>query len=417
MDIAVVSYGSRGDIQPFVALARALRLIGHRVRLLAPPTFATLAEEQGIDFVATGEDIEAHLSARIKSIPESGNALRILLGLRHELSGLLDDVARDTLRGAQGAGLVVGVGPATASLAESLGVPFIEGAFQPLTPTRAFPSPIFPQGLRLGGAYNKLSHQAFELAFWQIFRGNTNRLRTKFLGLPPHSLLGPIGELGRNGLLRMYAYSPLVVPRPADWPAHHKVTGYWFLPPPDGWAPPAELAAFLAAGPAPVYIGFGSMLARRPEKITALVAEALRQSGQRAVISGGWGALDAKALPADRFCAVNNIPHHWLLPQMAAVVHHGGAGTTGAALRSGAPSVVVPFGFDQAFWGRRVAALGVGPQPIARRALSAERLAAAITQATSDQQMRERAAALGERIRAEQGTAVALEQIAQALRT
>lgn len=416
MEIALIAYGSRGDVQPFVALARALRQVGHQVRLLAPPTFASLAADHDIPFAPTGADIEAHLRSRMKAIRATGNALRLLWSLRDEMRSLITEVGHDTWRAAQGATLVIGVGPASASVAERLGVPFIEGALQPLTPTRAFPSPVAPTWLRLGGAYNRLSHHGFEQAFWQLFRGNTNSLRTQVLGLPPYSFLGPLGELRKRGLLRLYAYSPRVVPRPDDWPGHHQVTGYWFLPPPPEWAPPEPLARFLAAGPPPVYIGFGSMLAREPQKLTALVSEALAKSGQRAVLGGGWGALDGTMPSSERVCFVKDVPHHWLLPKMAAIVHHGGAGTTGEALRSGVPSVVVPFGFDQTFWGQRTAALGVGVSPLPRRRLSAPALAAAIERAVSDPLMRERAAELGAAIQAERGTEHALEHISRVLR-
>jgi sterol 3beta-glucosyltransferase len=180
----------------------------------------------------------------------------------------------------------------------------------------------------LGHGLNWLTHVAFEQVFWQLFRGNTNQIRTHVLGLPRYPFTGPLRDLRTHGLLRLYAYSPRVVPRPDDWPGHHVVTGYWFLPEPPGWAPPAELTAFLAAGPPPVYIGFGSMLARDPQKMMALAIEALTRSGQRGVLGRGWGAL-VGALPQDaRVSIVDNIPHQWLFPRMAAIVHHGGAGTT-----------------------------------------------------------------------------------------
>jgi sterol 3beta-glucosyltransferase len=417
VDIILVSYGSRGDVQPYVALGRGLREAGHAVRLVAPPNFAALAQEHGVAFAPAGVDLQAHLSERIKSLPQSGNVVRNLRALRNELRSVLDDVARDTWQASQGAQVVIGVGPASLSVAEKLGVPFIEVALQPLTPTGAFASPVAPPWLRLGGRVNRLTHVIFEHIFWQLFRGNTNRVRRQVLGLPAYSFAGPMRATRERGLLRLYAYSPHVVPRPDDWPDHHQVTGYWFLPPPAGWQPPEDLRAFLAAGPPPIYIGFGSMIAREPQKMTALVLEALRRSGQRAVLTGGWGALDGSMAQSEQALFADNIPHHWLFPQMAAIVHHGGAGTTGAALRSGAPSMVVPFGFDQTFWGHRVAALGAGPPPIARRALTASGLAEAIERMAHDRPMRERAARLGAQIQAEQGMARAVEHIHCALRS
>lgn len=415
MDITLLSYGSRGDVQPYVALARALRHVGHQVRLAAPPNFADLARDAQVEFWPVGVDLQAHLSERIKALGRSGKSIRGLRGLRDELQSIIDDAARDTWRACQGAQLLIGSGPANYSVAEKLAVPFVEVAMQPVTPTRAFASPVAPPWLQLGGAVNQLTHVAFEQAFWQLFRANTNRVRTQVLDLPPFSFGGPLRQIRQGGLLRLYAYSSHVVPRPSDWPAHHVVTGYWFLPPPAGWQPSAELSAFLAAGPPPVYIGFGSMLERDAQKTTAVVAEALNRSGQRGILAGGWGALDGTLQRSAHVFFVDSVPHHWLFPRMAAIVHHGGAGTTGAALRGGVPSVVVPFGFDQPFWGQRVAALGVGPAPIPRARLTASQLADAIQQAVHDPKMRERAAQLGALIQAEHGTAQALDQIHRAL--
>ncbi|NTU83729.1 MAG: glycosyltransferase family 1 protein [Chloroflexales bacterium] len=418
MDIVLLSYGSRGDVQPFVALARALRHVGHQVRVVGPPNFAELGPAYAIDYVPVGGDLQAQLNSdRIKTLTQGANPIQLLRILRDELLGLIDDAARETWQAAQGGELVIGTGPTSASAAEALGVPFIEAAMQPVTPTRAFPSPVAPPWLQLGGTVNRLTHVAFEQAFWQLFRMNTNRMRTHVLGLLPYGARNPLRQLRAQGLLRLYAYSVQVVPRPDDWPGHHRVTGYWFLPPPPGWQPPAELSTFLAAGPPPVYVGFGSMLASDAQRLTALVVEALAQTGQRGLLAGGWGALEGWAHQSETIFVVDTVPHHWLFPRMAGIVHHGGAGTTGAALRSGVPSLAVPFGFDQPFWGQRVAALGVGPQPIPRAQITAPRLAAAIDQMVHTSAMRERAAWLGMQIQQEYGTAQAIDQIHRVLRT
>ena len=203
-------------------------------------------------------------------------------------------------------------------------------------------------------------------------------------------------------------YSPAVFPKPTDWPAWVHVTGYWFLNAEAGWQPPAALVDFLQAGPAPVYIGFGSMAGRNPEQRAETAIKALERSGQRGILLTGWGGLQAGDLP-DFVFAVDSVPHDWLFPQMAAVVHHGGAGTTAAGLRAGAPTVIVPFFGDQPFWGRRVAELGVGTRPIAQKQLSVERLAAAIRTAACDLDMRRRAQELSQRIGREDGIGRAVE--------
>jgi sterol 3beta-glucosyltransferase len=202
------------------------------------------------------------------------------------------------------------------------------------------------------------------------------------------------------------------VPRPADWDESSVVTGYWFLDALTGWQPDPALVKFLQAGPPPVYVGFGSMFMQGGARKTDIVLKALRRAGQRGVLATGWGGLTADSTSDDIF-VLEAVPHDWLLPQVAAVVHHGGAGTTGAALRAGKPSVVCPLVGDQPFWGRRVAALGVGPSPLSRRKLTVETLANAISQAVSDQDIRQRAAALGATIRAEDGVGKAITLINQ----
>ncbi len=200
-----------------------------------------------------------------------------------------------------------------------------------------------------------------------------------------------------------YAYSPAVLPRPADWPDRVHVTGYWFLDQEPGWQPPAELLHFLQAGPAPVSIGFGSMASRDAEATLNLVLRALELSGQRGVLLSGWAGIGkGRALPSHVFSA-ESLPHSWLFPRMAAVVHHGGAGTTGAGLRSGVPSVLTPLAADQPSWARRVHTLGVGPAPLPFQTLTAERLAEAIREAATSPAMRQRAAELGRQIQAEDG--------------
>lgn len=418
MDITVIAIGSRGDVQPYLALARSLRHVGHHVRLVAPPNFARLAQEYEITFCSVGVDFQALLNnERIKTIIESGKLISSLRSLRREFLTIIDDLFLDIWRASQGTEMVIAtvIGPIGYSVAEKRGVPYIEAVMQPFTPTRAFPSPVVSPQLRLGGAVNRLTHRVFEQAFWQLYRANINRFRTQTLGLRPHALTGPLRHIRESSVLRLYAYSPQVVPRPDDWPTTHQVTGYWFLPSPAGWQPPRDLCRFLEAGEPPVYIGFGSMMSRDPQHMAAIATEALTRTGQRGILAGGWGALDGEMQRSDRIFSVDSIPHDWLFPRMAALVHHGGAGTTGVALRSGVPSVVVPFGFDQAFWGQRIAALGVGPPPLPRPTLTAVQLANAIEQTIHDAPMQERAARLGVQIQAEYGTAQAIDHIHRVL--
>jgi UDP:flavonoid glycosyltransferase YjiC (YdhE family) len=286
----------------------------------------------------------------------------------------------------------------------------------PFTPTRAFPSALASQlPPWFGGALYRLSHHVFRQMMWQSFRAADNGARKQVLGLPPAPFWGPYNAEPLREMPILYGYSPSVLPPPADWGTSIHVTGYWFLDPEEDWTPPPALVEFLQAGPPPVYVGFGSMSHRKPKETADLILKALAQAGQRAILLSGWSGMQAIETPESVF-AIDSVPHAWLFPRVAAVVHHGGAGTTAAGLRAGAPSVIVPFFGDQPFWGQRVAELGVGPTPISRKKLTVERLAQAIHQAATDPGMRQRASWLGANIRAEDGIARAVavvEQIAE----
>ncbi len=259
-----------------------------------------------------------------------------------------------------------------------------------------------------------MTHAATGLGMWLPLGPALNRARRDVLGLPPVPIYGTIAAFMAPRLC-LDGYSPHVVPPPPDWGDRHHVTGYWFLDPDPEWKPPPGLVDFLAAGPPPVCVGFGSMHNRDAARVTELVVRALERSGQRGVLLTGWQGL-VPIHRSDRLYSAAAVPHSWLFPQVAGVVHHGGAGSTAAGLRAGVPSLVVPFMGDQPFWGRRVQALGVGPKPIPRRRLSAERLAEGIRLMVADEAMRRRAADLGARIREEDGVGRAVDLLEQHFR-
>jgi sterol 3beta-glucosyltransferase len=259
---------------------------------------------------------------------------------------------------------------------------------------------------------NGISHRLTQQMMWQMFRAADNRVRTQVLQMARSSTWGPFAVLQKQTRSVLYGFSPQVIPRPSDWPESIYVTGYWFLEQPAEWVPPSDLVHFLQAGPPPIYVGFGSMSSNKAQENTAIVVQSLSRSGQRGVLASGWGGLKTTTLPETVFM-VGSIPHSWLFPQMAAVVHHGGAGTTAAGLAAGIPSILTPYFGDQPFWGRRVYELGVGPRPIPHRQLTSERLAEAIRIAVHDEAVRINATRLGERIRAENGIAKAVAVIEQ----
>jgi UDP:flavonoid glycosyltransferase YjiC (YdhE family) len=296
--------------------------------------------------------------------------------------------------------------------AEKRGIPAALTYLIPFAPTRAFPSFFLgPLRFSLGAGYNRLTHTVMHQVLWSGMGGPmTNNWRKK-LGLKPWRSYAELLAYGRRLRMPMlYGFSPNVIPPPPDWDEHQHITGYWFLGAQPGWQPPADLLRFLESGPPPVYVGFGSINLGNGENKTRLVLRALELSGQRGVVLIGWGGLSRAASPSD-VLFVEDAPHSWLFPRMTAVMHHGGAGSTGAGLRAGVPSIVTPFTGDQCAWAERVVHLGVGPRAPGIRSLTAEKLAAAINIAVNDSALRQRAAALGEKIRAENGVARAVEII------
>jgi sterol 3beta-glucosyltransferase len=295
-------------------------------------------------------------------------------------------------------------------LAVEKGIPdFSALTFPALAATRAFPSPSFPPW-QLGGGYNRLTNAFATFIFtWGNRILYDLALRPRFPHLPRLRHWPAPGYDGSHTPI-LVGVGTHVVPDPFDWPSHAHLTGYWHLEQDNGWRPPEELHEFLNAGPPPVYFGFGSMVTSEAEHLRAVVTEALRRTGLRGLLLSGWGAFQFSDSP-EFIYQLDEAPHDWLFPRMAALVHHGGAGTTGAALRSGVPNFVVPFTGDQPFWGQRVRQLGVGPPPVPRKRLTAQNLAAAIERMLADERMHRSAAELGAKLRAENGVARALELI------
>ncbi len=415
MKVTIIAAGSRGDVQPYVALGKGLKEAGHTVGVFASKDFQNQIMSHGLEFFDMGGSMET-VAQSMQGLLEQGNIIKILSSMGPAAQRLVGQAAVNGLVACQGSDLMVGglgglfVGLA---LSEKLGIPFIPAYLYPFTPTREFPSVLSPlPQTRLPSWANNLSHRLAQQMMWQTFRAADNKARSQVLRIAPASFWGPFASLQRKQQTILCGYSPKVIPFPKDWGDFIHVTGYWFLEPSAGWEPPKDLFDFLESGPPAVYIGFGSMVNSKPEETANLVLQALERSGQRGVLSAGWGGLKKDELPKTVFM-IGSIPHNWLFPKMAAVVHHGGVGTTAAGLRAGIPAIITPYFGDQPFWGQRIYELGVGPRPIPRRHLTVDRLAESIRYAVSDTAMREKAACLGESIRAENGIARAVEVLEQ----
>jgi sterol 3beta-glucosyltransferase len=294
-------------------------------------------------------------------------------------------------------------------IAEKLGIAEFLAMPLPLTPTRAYPVPLLPD-LRLGAWFNRFSYRLVSLGH-ALWANTTNDFRVRSLGLRAlprfaDNLRSPVTG---DPVPTLYAFSRHVLPRPSDWPDHAHITGCWFLDEGARWEPPPALARFLDEGPAPIYVGFGSMSGARAEARGAAVLSAITLAKQRAVLASGWGGLSISGSTPNVF-VIDAAPHDWLFPNMSAVVHHGGAGSTMEGLRAGKPTVICPFIGDQGFWGNTVERIGAGPAPIQQRSLNAERLAAAILSALEPSVVAT-AQAIGSRIREEDGAARAAQII------
>jgi UDP:flavonoid glycosyltransferase YjiC (YdhE family) len=398
-------------VQPYVALALGLKAAGHEVLIAAPSQFEAFIGMRGIPF--------AHLPGEFLDLMETPEAKAAMAGGQGFSGGLklmkhFRPIGRKLLSAEWKAAeefqpdLIIYHPKAVGAphIAERLGCPAVLVSPLPgFTPTSAFASPLLP--FRSVGPFNRLSHSVMAGSGDFLFRSMIREWRSSELDAPtrPAQRLRPTATI--------YAYSPHVVPVPTDWGREVAVTGYWFLDDDTGWSPSQELAAFLAAGEPPVYVGFGSMPGLDPVPMTQLFTEALARVGRRGLFATGGGALAHPS--AVHIFAVEHAPHDKLFPLVAACVHHGGAGTTAAALRAGKPSVICPFFGDQPFWARRIHELGAGPAPLDRRALSVDAVAAAITAATSDRLMADTADRFGAAIRGEDGIGAAVSFLRRTL--
>ncbi|TVY83568.1 Sterol 3-beta-glucosyltransferase UGT80B1, partial [Lachnellula suecica] len=446
LNVVIHVVGSRGDVQPFVALGKTLKATyGHRVRLATHPTFQTFVEENGLEFFSIGGDPSELMAFMVKnpglmpgfdslksgdvgkrrkgmeeivlgcwrSCIEAGNGLGApprkdsadFYGFEAGINMETDPSDRPFIADA-----IIANPPSFAHIhiAEKLGIPLHMMFTMPWSPTQSFPHPL--ANIQSSNAdvnmTNYVSYALVEMMTWQGLGDVINRFREHALGLEPISLIWAPGMLSRLRVPYTYCWSPALIPKPKDWSKHISISGFYFLSLASSFTPEPDLAAYLAAGPPPVYIGFGSIVVDDPDAMTKTIFEAVKKAGVRALVSKGWGGLGADALgiPEGVFM-LGNVPHDWLFQHVSAVVHHGGAGTTAAGIATGKPTVIVPFFGDQPFWGAMVARAGAGPLPIPYKQLTVDNLAAALTEALKPETLA-KANELGDRIKEEKGNEI-----------
>ncbi|RSL60764.1 hypothetical protein CEP54_006591 [Fusarium duplospermum] len=444
LNVVIQVVGSRGDVQPFVALGRVLKdTYGHRVRLATHPTFKDFVQENGLEFFSIGGDPSRLMAFMVKN-PGLVPGFRSLMGgevsqRRRDVSEYIQGCWRSCYKAGDGmdfdetsepsdndpaarpfvADCIIANPPSFAHIhcAEKLGIPLHIMFTMPYSPTQAFPHPLANIQSSNADAQltNYISYSMIEVLSWQALGDIINRFRAKCLGLDPVSMIWGPGMLQRLKIPHTYCWSPALIPKPKDWGSHISVSGFYLLNLASNYAPTPELQAFLDAGPLPIYIGFGSIVWDDPNAMTELIFEAVRKTGQRVLLSKGWGGMGADELRIpDNVFMLGNVPHDWLFKQVSCVVHHGGAGTTAAGIAAGRPTLIIPFFGDQPFWGAMVARAGAGPDPIPHRQLTANKLADAINFCLKPSSL-ERARELANKMAAERGTDMGAQSFHQYL--
>ncbi|MEJ3659254.1 glycosyltransferase [Actinomycetes bacterium KLBMP 9759] len=406
MRILIVAFGSRGDVAPFTGLGARLREAGHTVTIAAHPSFRPLVTGAGLRL----HDLPGDLGVLLDLPPSSSP--RFLASRITGMTELLRQAGQATLAAAADADMILlnSSAPFAYDIAEGLGLPSAGVYAQPMTPTGDFPPIVLHSARSLGRAGNRLIG---ELAMRTLIPFNrvAAELRAQ-LGLPRRSPGATIAAQAAARWPVLHGFSEAVLPRPSDWRPGLDVVGYWWPHHDPTWEPPADLVDFLAAGPPPVVIGFGSMAGGHGGRLGPLVAEALRTAGLRGIVQAGWAGLDAG--PNDDVLTIGEVPHEWLFPQVAGVAHHAGAGTTAAALRAGVPSVPLPVFADQPLWARRLVTLGCAPAVVPFQKLTAAVLAQALGAAVGNPRHRAAAQAVAARLREEDGTAAVVRAVSTA---
>lgn len=411
MRITMICIGSTGDVRPYIILGRELKARGHDVSICAFSIFQETVLKEGMHFKPLPGDAKRFMG----SFMNGSNGVMFLKQAKDALVEMIDPMLEALEAAVEDAEAIIGsyLGQVFQSLAEARRVPYIQTQYYPMDQNKYTPIATAP-GQHMGPAWNLATYRLGHLAVSALEKYYLGEWREKH-GMTPRKLsTAPLYEVNGHIVPVLYAMSPLIMPRPANWAENIHMTGFWLGKLEDNYEPAPELKAFLEAGDPPVYIGFGSMVSDEMGETLDTVLEAVRRSGVRAILSTGWGG--AQVPQRDDLYVAEYVPHDWLFQHVSAVVHHGGAGTTAAGILAGKPTLVIPFGGDQPFWGNRVCTLGIGPKPIPRDKLNVERLTRALVDVTTTKKYAVAVHELGQRLRMESGAQTAADIIEQELR-
>ena len=411
MRITMICIGSTGDVRPYIILGRELKARGHDVAICAFSEFEQSILNEGMRYKRMRGDAKTLMG----TLMNGSSGVMFLKQARDALVNLMDTILEDFEAACEDAEAICAtfLGEVIQSIAEAKKVPYIQTHYYPMDFNYDTPIASAP-GQRAGKVWNKATYQLAYMLISILEKYYLDDWREAH-GMKPRKLVTkPKYELNGHTVPVLYAMSPLVMPRPSEWGENIHMTGFWLGKGTPDYTPDPALEAFLHNGEKPIYVGFGSMVNAEMRETLDVVLEALRQSNTRAVLSTGWGGV--KIPERDDIFVADFVPHDWLFRHVAAVVHHGGAGTTAAGIQAGRPTLIVPFGGDQPFWGARAGELGIGPKAIPRDKLNVSRLTKAFIDLKETKKYAVAARELGERLQKEDGAVIAANIIEHELR-
>ena len=417
MKIAITTVGTRGDLQPFIALGLELKDAGHEVRIVSSKNEEAFVKNYNLDFFSLSVDIQKLMDGdEVQEMSKGNNPLKFILSHlkgSKKLKQLMVETQGEIWTACQSADIIIfhpGMPLGLFIAQEKKRISVMANPF-PVIATKDYPAILFYTSPRLGKLWNKITHKIFEKLFWSLSKSAVVEFWNKTVRTKMNFSVSPIRQQIESGMPVINGYSNLFFHQPNDWQKNIHTTGNWFIDKEPNFIPPADLTNFIDNGEPPIYIGFGSMKDISSFKTTLnIINEALEITKQRAVVGLGWSKLSYEENIPDNIFLIESIPHTWLFPKMKTVIHHGGAGTTATGLRAGKSTIIIPHNADQPAWGQRVYELGVGSKPIKKTSLTVDKLASAIHFA-QQANIISNADKLGQELRKENGIANAVKII------
>ena len=417
MKIAITTVGTRGDLQPYIALGLELKEAGHEVLIVSSKNEETFVKNYGLDFFSLSVDIQKLMEGEeVQEMSKGNNPLKFILSHlkgSKKLKQLMVETQGEIWTACQFADIIIfhpGMPLGFFMAQEKKRISVMANPF-PVIANSDYPAILFYTSPRLGRLWNKITHKIFEKIFWSLSKSAVVEFWNKTVKTKKNFSASPIRQQIESGMPVINGYSNLFFNQPNEWQSNIHTTGNWFIENEPNFIPPTELLKFIENGEQAIYIGFGSMKdIKRFQTTLNIIKEALDITKQRAVIGLGWSKLSYNENIPGNIFLIESIPHTWLFPKMKTVIHHGGAGTTATGLRAGKPTIIIPHNADQPAWGQKVFELGVGSKPIKKTQLTADKLASAIN-FTQQAHIIANANKLGQELRKENGVKNAVKII------